>query len=108
MKGRDPRFIPCTPKACIELLDRKGISLDGKNVVVLGRSNIVGVPVAMLCLHRNATVKICHSRTKDLAAQVKEADILIAAVGKPQMVCKVSRFTLLGQKGMGERGSSCD
>lgn len=88
MKGRDPRFIPCTPKACIELLDRKGISLDGKNVVVLGRSNIVGIPVAMLCLHRNATVKICHSRTKDLAAQVKEADILIAAVGKPQMVKK--------------------
>jgi len=88
MKGREPLFIPCTPKGCIELLDRKGISLEGKNVVVLGRSNTVGIPVSLLCLHRNATVKICHSRTKDLPAQVKEADILIAAVGKPEMVKK--------------------
>eukprot|EP01116_Phalansterium_solitarium_P000899 TRINITY_DN1073_c0_g1_i1.p1 TRINITY_DN1073_c0_g1~~TRINITY_DN1073_c0_g1_i1.p1 ORF type:complete len:303 (-),score=77.35 TRINITY_DN1073_c0_g1_i1:338-1246(-) len=88
MKGRDPLFIPCTPKACLELLDRSGVALDGKNVVVLGRSNIVGIPVAMLCLHRNATVTICHSRTVDLPSKCREADILVAAVGRPEMVKK--------------------
>jgi len=88
MKGRDPLFVPCTPKGCLVLLDRYVGDLDGKNVVVLGRSNIVGIPVAMLCLHRNATVTICHSRTQDLAGIVKRADIIIAAVGKPQLVKK--------------------
>jgi len=88
MKGREPLFIPCTPKGCIELLDRSGISLDGKHVVVLGRSNTVGIPAAMLALHKNATVSICHSRTKNLPDMVRQADILIAAVGRPEMVKK--------------------
>lgn len=86
MKRRDPLFVPCTPKGCIELLDRTGVEIEGKRAVVLGRSNIVGLPVAMLLLHRNATLTICHSRTKDLPGVVREADILIAAVGRPQMV----------------------
>jgi len=86
MKRRDPLFVPCTPKGCIELLDRTGIEIEGKNAVVLGRSNIVGLPVAMLLLHRNATLTICHSRTKNLPEVVREADILIAAVGRAEMV----------------------
>ncbi|MCP4169093.1 MAG: bifunctional methylenetetrahydrofolate dehydrogenase/methenyltetrahydrofolate cyclohydrolase FolD [Chloroflexi bacterium] len=86
MKRRDPLFSPCTPKGCIELLDRSGIEIEGKRAVVLGRSNIVGLPVAMLLLHRNATLTICHSRTKDLPGVVREADILIAAVGRTEMV----------------------
>ncbi len=86
MKRRDPLFVPCTPKGCIELLDRSGVEIEGKRAVVLGRSNIVGLPVAMLLLHRNATLTICHSRTKDLPGVVREADILIAAVGRPEMV----------------------
>lgn len=86
MKRRDPLFVPCTPKGCIELLDRTGVEIEGKRAVVLGRSNIVGLPVAMLLLHRNATLTICHSRTKDLPGVVCEADILIAAVGRPEMV----------------------
>lgn len=88
MKGRTPQFVPCTPKACIELLDRSNISLNGKHVVVLGRSNIVGIPVSLLCLHRNATVTICHSRTVDLPSETRRADILIGAVGQPLMVKK--------------------
>jgi 5,10-methylene-tetrahydrofolate dehydrogenase/methenyl tetrahydrofolate cyclohydrolase len=86
MKRRDPLFVPCTPKGCIELLDRSGVAIEGKRAVVLGRSNIVGLPVAMLLLHRNATVTICHSRTNDLPGVVREAEILIAAVGRPEMV----------------------
>jgi 5,10-methylene-tetrahydrofolate dehydrogenase/methenyl tetrahydrofolate cyclohydrolase len=86
MKRRDPLFVPCTPKGCIELLDRTGVEIEGKRAVVLGRSNIVGLPVAMLLLHRNATVTICHSRTDDLPSVVREAEILIAAVGRPEMV----------------------
>jgi len=88
MKGRDPLFVPCTPKGCIEILDRCKIGLEGKNVVVLGRSKTVGVPLAMLALHRDATVTICHSKTKDLPEQVKRADIIFAAVGKAEMVKK--------------------
>jgi len=88
MKGREPKFAPCTPQACMEILARRGIDLDGKHVVVLGRSNIVGTPVAMLCLHKNATITICHSRTKDLPSVVRSADVLIAAVGKAEMVKK--------------------
>ena len=86
MKRRDPLFAPCTPKGCIELLDRTGVEIEGKRAVVLGRSNIVGLPVAMLLLHRNATLTVCHSRTIDLPGVVREAEILIAAVGQPEMV----------------------
>jgi 5,10-methylene-tetrahydrofolate dehydrogenase/methenyl tetrahydrofolate cyclohydrolase len=86
MKRRDPLFVPCTPKGCIELLLRTGVQIEGKQAVVLGRSNIVGLPVAMLLLHRNATLTICHSRTKDLPGVVRRADILVAAVGRPEMV----------------------
>lgn len=86
MKRRDPLYVPCTPKGCIELLDRSGVEIAGKHAVVLGRSNIVGLPVAMLLLHRNATLTVCHSRTADLPAVVRQADILVAAVGRPEMV----------------------
>ncbi len=86
MKRRDPLFVPCTPKGCIELLDRMAVEIQGKRAVVLGRSNIVGLPVAMLLLHRNATVTICHSRTRDLPEVVRSAEILIAAVGRAEMV----------------------
>ncbi|MBN1219977.1 MAG: bifunctional methylenetetrahydrofolate dehydrogenase/methenyltetrahydrofolate cyclohydrolase FolD [Anaerolineae bacterium] len=86
MKQREPLFVPCTPKGCIELLDRTGIEIEGKQAVVLGRSNIVGLPVAMLLLHRHATLTICHSRTRDLPQVVRQADILIAAVGRAEMV----------------------
>lgn len=86
MKDREPAFIPCTPKACITLLDNIGVNLEGKHVVVLGRSNIVGIPVSMLCLHKNATVTICHSKTENLPNIVKQADVIIAAVGKAKMV----------------------
>lgn len=86
MKRRDPLYVPCTPKGCIELLDRSGIEIAGRHAVVLGRSNIVGLPVAMLLLHRNATLTVCHSRTADLPAIVRQADILVAAVGRAEMV----------------------
>jgi 5,10-methylene-tetrahydrofolate dehydrogenase/methenyl tetrahydrofolate cyclohydrolase len=86
MKRRQPLFVPCTPKGCIELLDRTGVKIEGKNAVVLGRSNIVGLPVAMLLLHRNATVTICHSYTQYLPGKVVDADILIAAVGRAEIV----------------------
>ncbi len=86
MKGREPLFIPATPYGCMVLLDEVGAKVEGANAVVLGRSNIVGLPAAMLLLHRNATVTICHSRTKDLPAVTRQADILIAAVGRPEMV----------------------
>lgn len=86
MKRREPLFVPCTPKGCIELLDRTGVEIAGKHAVVLGRSNIVGLPVAMLLLHRHATLTICHSRTYNLPQVVKQADILITAVGRAEMV----------------------
>ena len=82
----DPVFIPCTPKGVIQMIDSTGQDIAGKRAVVIGRSNIVGKPVAMLLLHRHATVTICHSRTKDLPGVVREADILIAAIGKPLFV----------------------
>jgi methylenetetrahydrofolate dehydrogenase (NADP+) / methenyltetrahydrofolate cyclohydrolase len=85
-KGREPLFVPCTPAGCILMLDKLGVELEGANAVVLGRSNIVGMPVALLLVRRNATVTICHSRTKDLPAVVRSADVLIAAVGRAQMV----------------------
>jgi len=85
-KGRDPLFVPCTPYGCIFLLEKMGVKLDGANAVVLGRSNIVGMPAALLLVRENATVTICHSRTKDLPGVVRGADVLIAAVGRPEMV----------------------
>ncbi len=78
--------IPCTPKGILEVLDSVNIEIEGKRCVVVGRSNIVGLPVAKLMLDRNATVTIAHSRTKDLASVTSEADILIAAVGKPLFI----------------------
>jgi 5,10-methylene-tetrahydrofolate dehydrogenase/methenyl tetrahydrofolate cyclohydrolase len=86
MKGREPWFVPCTPAGCIELLVRSGVEIAGAEAVVLGRSNIVGLPVAMLLLHRNATITICHSRSQDLPGICRRADILIAAVGRTEMV----------------------
>lgn len=79
-------FVSCTPAGVIQLLKRSGIEIAGKNCVVVGRSNIVGKPMALLMLRENATVTICHSRTADLKAVCKQADILIVAVGKPKMI----------------------
>ncbi|OIT08862.1 bifunctional protein fold 2 [Nicotiana attenuata] len=86
MKGRQPLFLPCTPKGCIELLHRSGISIKGKNAVVVGRSNIVGLPVSLLLLKEDATVTIVHSRTKEPEKIVREADIIIAAAGQAMMI----------------------
>jgi len=83
-----PALVACTPLGCIELLEREGIAMKGKHAVVIGRSDIVGKPMAMLLLHRDATVTICHSRTADLAAVAKTADILVAAIGRPGFVTK--------------------
>ncbi|MBP3388551.1 MAG: bifunctional methylenetetrahydrofolate dehydrogenase/methenyltetrahydrofolate cyclohydrolase FolD [Clostridia bacterium] len=80
------RFLPCTPAGVMELLHRAGISVAGKKCVVVGRSNIVGKPMAMLLLHEHGTVTICHSRTPDLAEQCRQADILVAAVGKVKLI----------------------
>ncbi len=79
---------PCTPSGIIELLDRGGVRIEGANAVVVGRSNIVGKPTALLLLRRNATVTICHTRTKDLAAHTRDADILVAAAGQPNLITK--------------------
>lgn len=79
-------YVPCTPKACMAIIDHYGIDLAGKKVVVLGRSQVVGKPVALLALDRNATVTICHSRTQNLEAELAQADVVIAAVGKAHMV----------------------
>jgi methylenetetrahydrofolate dehydrogenase (NADP+) / methenyltetrahydrofolate cyclohydrolase len=86
MKGRKPLFVPCTPAGCMVLLEESGATFKGKNAVVLGRSNIVGLPASMLLLHRDATLTICHSRSADLPGICRTADILIAAVGRPEMV----------------------
>jgi len=85
-KGRDPFFVPCTPAGVMYMLNRELPTLEGVNAVVLGRSNIVGMPVALLLVRANATVTICHSRTKDLANVVRQADVLVAAVGRAEMV----------------------
>jgi methylenetetrahydrofolate dehydrogenase (NADP+)/methenyltetrahydrofolate cyclohydrolase len=79
-------FAPCTPAGVIELLERSKIPIEGKHAVVIGRSDIVGKPMASLLLHRNATVTICHSRTRDLPAMARQADILVAAIGRPAFV----------------------
>ena len=81
-----PRFVPCTPAGVMELLRRYQIPVEGKQCVVIGRSNIVGKPMAMLLLHANGTVTVCHSRTEGLADICRRADILVAAVGKPHFV----------------------
>ncbi|XP_068647838.1 bifunctional protein FolD 2 [Aristolochia californica] len=86
MKGRDPLFLPCTPKGCLELLTRSGISIRGKRAVVVGRSNIVGLPVALLLLKADATVTIVHSRSNDSESIIRQADIVIAAAGQPLMI----------------------
>ena len=83
---KQPGIISCTPKGIIELLDSIEYPIEGKRACVLGRSNIVGMPVSKLLLDRNATVTICHSKTKNLASITKEADILVAAIGKPKFV----------------------
>ncbi len=85
-KGREPLFVPCTPAGIMVLLEEAGVVLEGARAVVLGRSNIVGMPVSLLLLRRNATVTVCHSRTRDLPAVTREADVLIAAVGRAEMV----------------------
>ena len=81
-----PGFVSCTPAGVIQLLKRSGIEIEGKECVVLGRSNIVGKPMAMLLLRENGTVTVCHSRTKDLKEITKRADILVAAIGKPKFI----------------------
>lgn len=79
-------FLPCTPAGCMELIHSTGVEVSGKECVVIGRSNIVGKPMAMLLLHENGTVTVCHSRTRDLAEVCRRADILVAAVGRPNFV----------------------
>ncbi|RLN29772.1 bifunctional protein FolD 2 [Panicum miliaceum] len=86
MKGREPLFVPCTPKGCMELLSRSGVTVKGKRAVVVGRSNIVGLPVSLLLLKEDATVSIVHSRTPDPESIVREADIVIAAAGQAMMI----------------------
>ena len=81
-----PALVPCTPAGCIEMLDLAGIEIDGKRAVIIGRSNIVGKPMLHLLMSRNATVTVCHSHTKNLAEVTREADILVAAMGKPKFV----------------------
>lgn len=85
-KGREPLFVPCTPAGAMYMLNQTLPSLEGVNAVVLGRSNIVGMPVALLLVRANATVTICHSRSRDLPSIVREADVLVAAVGRAEMV----------------------
>lgn len=85
-KGREPLFIPATPSGVMYLLENSGVKLEGANAVVLGRSNIVGMPVSLLLVKANSTVTICHSRTKDIPAMTRQADVLIAAVGIPEFV----------------------
>jgi methylenetetrahydrofolate dehydrogenase (NADP+)/methenyltetrahydrofolate cyclohydrolase len=83
-----PTFVACTPYGVIKLLEHSKVHMTGKEAVIIGRSNIVGKPVAMLLMQENATVTICHSKTKDLPAVCRRADILIAAIGRPKMVTK--------------------
>ncbi len=82
----DYSFLPCTPAGVMALLERTGVEISGKKCVVIGRSNIVGKPMAMLLLHANGTVTVCHSRTKDLAKETREADILVVAIGRADFV----------------------
>jgi 5,10-methylene-tetrahydrofolate dehydrogenase/methenyl tetrahydrofolate cyclohydrolase len=86
MKGHEPLFVPCTPKGCIELLKRSGVELAGKNAVVVGRSNIVGMPAALLLMKADCTVTVVHSKTKDPRRICREADVVVAACGSAEMV----------------------
>ncbi len=86
MKGREPLFTPATPTGCMVLLEESGVQLSGANAVVIGRSNIVGMPVALMLVKANATVTVCHSRTKDIQAYLKDADVVVAAAGLPEYV----------------------
>lgn len=86
MKGRDPLFTPATPTGCMVLLEEVNAKVEGANAVVVGRSNIVGLPMALMLIKANATVTVVHSRTKDMPAILKEADIVIAAIGKPNFI----------------------
>jgi methylenetetrahydrofolate dehydrogenase (NADP+)/methenyltetrahydrofolate cyclohydrolase len=85
-KGREPLFVPCTPFGCIYLLKHAGVTIKGANAVVLGRSNIVGMPAALLLVKEDATVTVVHSRTKDIPGVLRQADIVIAAIGRAEMV----------------------
>jgi methylenetetrahydrofolate dehydrogenase (NADP+)/methenyltetrahydrofolate cyclohydrolase len=85
-KGREPYFTPATPTGCMVLLEAAGAQLEGANAVVIGRSNIVGLPVALMLMKANATVTVCHSRTRNIEAIVRGADVVIAAIGKPEYV----------------------
>ncbi len=82
----DYDFVPCTPAGIMELIKESGVSVSGKDCVVIGRSNIVGKPMSMLLLHQNGTVTVCHSRTNNLKEKAKNADILVVAIGKPKFV----------------------
>ncbi|NNL66387.1 MAG: bifunctional methylenetetrahydrofolate dehydrogenase/methenyltetrahydrofolate cyclohydrolase FolD [Myxococcales bacterium] len=86
LMANQPGLYPCTPLGILEVLDRHGVKLEGTRAVVIGRSAIVGKPVSLLLLHRSATVTVCHSRTRDLPALCREADVLVAAVGRARMV----------------------
>jgi 5,10-methylene-tetrahydrofolate dehydrogenase/methenyl tetrahydrofolate cyclohydrolase len=86
MKGREPLFTPATPTGCMVLLEEVGTQLEGANAVVIGRSNIVGLPVALMLMKANATVTVCHSRTRDMKSIVQRADVVIAAIGKPEFI----------------------
>ena len=86
MRNRQPTFTPATPTGVMVLIEETGIEIEGKRAVVIGRSNIVGLPVAMMLANANATVTLCHSRTRDLAGEVSGADIVVAAIGRPEFV----------------------
>ncbi|MFW5709223.1 MAG: bifunctional 5,10-methylenetetrahydrofolate dehydrogenase/5,10-methenyltetrahydrofolate cyclohydrolase [Chloroflexota bacterium] len=86
MKGRDPLFTPATPTGCMVLLEEAGAQLSGAQAVVVGRSNIVGLPMAMMLIKANATVTVVHSRTRDIQAILKEADVVVAAIGQPNFI----------------------
>lgn len=86
LRGEKPLFLPCTPNGIMEMISRANINIQGKEAVVVGRSNIVGKPIAIMLLEKNATVTICHSKTKDLKEVCRRADILIAAVGSPELI----------------------
>ena len=106
-----PGFRSCTPSGIIELIKRSGVSIDGKNCVIVGRSNIVGKPMAMLLLRENGTVTVCHSHTKNLREITRQADILVAAIGKPEFftACDIKEGAVVIDVGMDrdENGKLC-
>jgi 5,10-methylene-tetrahydrofolate dehydrogenase/methenyl tetrahydrofolate cyclohydrolase len=85
-KGKEPLFVPCTPAGCLRLLEESGTKLSGARAVVVGRSNIVGMPTALLLVRKDATVTIVHSRTRGMADIIREADVVVVAIGKPKFV----------------------